>query len=125
MATGDLNFATVTVTSAILVVTMMPVFIGYIGFVGVPITLLVAQMLTCHPHNFWKAFRTYHINLSGYLPKLMPALLVAGFVIGASAILRELGLPALIHLLVAGTVTALLCATGLLMNRTMAKSLET
>jgi len=124
MATGDLNFATVTVLSAILVVTTMPLFIQHFGFLGVPLTLLTAQMLTCHPHNFWKAFRAYRIGLAGYLPKLLPALLVAALVIGAGTGLRGLDLPVLLQLLAAGCVTALLCAAGLYMNRAPVEPIE-
>jgi len=122
MATGDMNFATVTVISALLVVTTMPLLIQYFGFIGVPLALLIAQALTCHPHNFWKAFRTYHISVTSYLPKLLPAVLVAGLVLGAGAGLRGLALPALVQLLLAGIVTGLLCVAGLYVNRASTQS---
>lgn len=125
MVTGDMNFVTVTVVSALLVVSTMPLLIGHFGFLGVPLALLFAQMLTCHPHNFWKAFRAYRINPAIYLTKLVPALVVGGFVVAAGTGLSRLGLPQLAQLVLSGGFAALACLAGLyLMNRAAAQPIE-
>lgn len=118
MVTGNMNFVTVTIVSALLVVTTMPVLIGYFGFLGVPLALLFAQMLTCHPHNFWKAFRAYQISPANYLPKLLPAFLVGVCIVAADTFLRGLALPQLAQLVLTACIAASACLAGLfIINR--------
>jgi len=125
MVTGNMNFVTVTIVSALIVVSTMPVLIGYFGFLGVPLALLFAQMLTCHPHNFWKAFRAYEISLANYLPKLVPAFLVAACVGAVGAVLRGLALPQLAQLALTSCIAASICLAGLFMiNRSAAQTLD-
>lgn len=125
MVTGDMNFVTVTIISAVLVISTMPVLMNHFGFFGVPLALLFAQMLTCHPHNFWKAFRAYQISPAKYLPKLLPALLAAAVIVVAGTALRRLALPQFAQLMLSAGTAALLCIAGLyVMNRASAHPLE-
>ncbi|MFZ6849869.1 lipopolysaccharide biosynthesis protein [Undibacterium sp. RuRC25W] len=86
MATGNFKFVIVTICSALLILLGMPLIIKRIGFVGVPLSLLAAQLITSHPYNIRLAFKTYRIKLLSYLlnlrePFFLFILICVGFII--------------------------------------------
>jgi O-antigen/teichoic acid export membrane protein len=116
MATGNFRFVTVTVASAALVLLLMPQLIGFTGFIGVPLALFIAQSLTCHPHNFWKAFRTFHVELIQYAKSLaLPAAIVFA-VLGAGVVVQKLPINAVTQLIMLSVITAMVSAVGLYTN---------
>ena len=79
MATGYFNFALITVLSGLLVTFSMPIFIHKYGLIGVPLAILMAQCMSCHPYNLYISFTKYKITLRLYVEKVliktMPAVL--------------------------------------------------
>jgi hypothetical protein len=116
MATGNFKFALVTVVSAALVLVTMPVFISKIGFLGVPLALLVAQGLTCHPHNFWRAFQTYGIRFTAYVERLAFPAMTAIAILGASALANRLAFAQLAQFAIPAIIAFVLCGTGIYLN---------
>jgi O-antigen/teichoic acid export membrane protein len=116
MATGNFKFALVTVVSAGLVLATMPWFISKIGFLGVPVALLVAQSLTCHPHNFWRAFQTYQIRFTDYLKRLVFPVVTAASILGASALANTFAFDQLAQFAIPAVIACMLCGTGIYRN---------
>lgn len=111
MATGNFKFVTVTAISALLVLTTMPFFINWWGFAGVPVAILVAQCLTCHPHNIRLALRIYRLHFRQYLRVLSLPLLSGAPVALVCSGLHLSGAPAS-WTLIAGACVSLVMFTG-------------
>lgn len=95
MATGNFRFVLITTASAILVVGTMPMFINWFGFTGVPLAILTAQSLTCHPHNYALALRIYRIRFLRYLSTLRSASIAAALIAAGYLLLDKAGITGL------------------------------
>ena len=95
MATGNFRFVLVTTASAALVLGTMPVFISWFGFTGVPLAILTAQSLTCHPHNYALALRIYRISFLHYLGTLRSASVAAALIAAGYVLLDKAGITGL------------------------------
>lgn len=116
MATGNFKFILVTVGSAILVLVSMPWFIGSVGFVGVPLALLFAQGLTCHPHNFWLAFKTYRVRFLKYFQRLVFPALTAAAILGAGVFVHSFAFERLVQIMILAATAGALCGAGIYTN---------
>jgi hypothetical protein len=112
MATGNFNFILVTIASAILILLMMPIFIDWFGFVGIPLAIFAAQSLTCHPHNFRLAMRIYNIDFFRYLGSLRSAISVVALLAAANLLLLQVGIFGFLKL-AAMTLMSLVIIIGL------------
>lgn len=116
MATGNMRFVTVTLLSSILVLALMPQLISQAGFVGVPLALLISQGLTCHPHNFWKAFKTFQIGFFQYMKNLALPLLTIAAVFAISVIAQKLPIGSIPQFMIASVMSGALAAAALYAN---------
>jgi hypothetical protein len=116
MATGNFQFVAVTVGSAALVLATMPWSIGYLGFFGVPVALLFAQGLTCHPHNFWRAFKTYQVRFAGYLKRLIFPAVTAIAVLGTSVLVNTFAFERFAQFSILAATALALCGAGIYTN---------
>ena len=110
MAYGKFNFIIVTCASACIVTLGMPRFIHHLGFTGVPVALLVAQGLTCHPHNYYQAFKTFHIHVKEYIYHLRTAIIsfiILSIIILLLNFINVTGWTRLLILVVSGTIVGL------------------
>lgn len=110
MSAGNFRFVGITIASASLVLLGMPVALDHWGLLGVPITLLVAQSLTCHPYNLRQAFKTFDLSLVRYLRVLKGGALGFAVVTSVAAVLAQLALAGPLHLFVLSLTAAVFVA---------------
>jgi len=105
VSTGYVNFWRVTVLSAVLTLVAYTPFIHWLGFSGVALACLAAQLFTCHYWNSRQTLRTFRLPFLVYLRQhAISALLVATIALagmmeslsGGLGILLSLGLIGLV-----------------------------
>ncbi|STR45480.1 Uncharacterised protein [Iodobacter fluviatilis] len=81
MTTGYYGYSKITIKSAILVICTMLPFISWVGLPGAALSIVISQLLTCHPHNFKVAIERFELGYLLYIKSFFRLIILGGGII--------------------------------------------